>query len=100
MPAGDRTGPVGMGPMTGRRTGYCAGNNAPGYAAGRGGRGGRCGGGRGFGRGTGYGRGVVYGPAPGFVPEEEKTIIARQLEALQAQAAALEERLRTLEGGE
>ncbi len=32
MPAGDRTGPMGMGSMTGRRAGFCTGNNAPGYA--------------------------------------------------------------------
>ena len=31
MPAGDRTGPSGMGPMTGRAAGYCAGNDMPGY---------------------------------------------------------------------
>ena len=32
MPAGDRTGPMGAGPMTGRRAGYCAGYDVPGYA--------------------------------------------------------------------
>ena len=32
MPAGDRTGPLGMGPMTGRAAGYCAGYPVPGYA--------------------------------------------------------------------
>ncbi|MBC7227173.1 MAG: DUF5320 domain-containing protein [Thermoflexales bacterium] len=32
MPAGDRTGPMGMGPRTGRAAGYCAGSDAPGYA--------------------------------------------------------------------
>ena len=31
MPRGDRTGPAGMGPMTGRAAGYCAGYPAPGY---------------------------------------------------------------------
>jgi len=31
MPRGDRTGPFGAGPMTGRRFGYCAGFNVPGY---------------------------------------------------------------------
>jgi len=29
MPRGDRTGPVGMGPMTGRGLGYCAGSRVP-----------------------------------------------------------------------
>ncbi len=31
MPSGDRTGPAGMGPMTGRAAGYCAGYPVPGY---------------------------------------------------------------------
>jgi hypothetical protein len=31
MPRGDGTGPGGMGPMTGRAAGYCAGYNVPGY---------------------------------------------------------------------
>ena len=43
MPRGDGTGPMGMGPMTGRGMGYCAGVAAPGYAG--------CGFGRGRGRG-------------------------------------------------
>ena len=32
MPFGDRTGPAGLGPMTGRGAGYCAGYGMPGYA--------------------------------------------------------------------
>lgn len=56
MPGGDRTGPRGMGPMTGRGMGLCEGYDVPGYAnpmpGGRGmyGRGmyGRGGGGRGW----------------------------------------------------
>ena len=31
MPGGDRTGPRGFGPMTGRRAGYCAGYDRPGF---------------------------------------------------------------------
>jgi len=31
MPRGDGTGPVGMGPMTGRAAGFCAGYPVPGY---------------------------------------------------------------------
>ncbi len=31
MPRGDGTGPMGTGPMTGRRSGYCAGYDVPGY---------------------------------------------------------------------
>jgi len=62
MPRGDRTGPQGMGPMTGRGAGFCAGVNMPGFmnpAPGLGLRQGCCGGGRGrrnmvnaMGRGT------------------------------------------------
>ena len=32
MPRGDGTGPMGLGPMTGRGAGFCAGLAAPGYA--------------------------------------------------------------------
>jgi hypothetical protein len=31
MPRGNRTGPMGMGPMTGRGAGYCAGFSVPGF---------------------------------------------------------------------
>lgn len=52
MPFGDRTGPMGLGPMTGRAAGYCAGFGVPGFmnpwfGVGR----------RWFGRGRGGGRG-------------------------------------------
>ncbi len=52
MPGGDGTGPGGMGPMTGRATGYCTGNPVPGSVNPIAGRGfgfgqGRGGGGRG-----------------------------------------------------
>lgn len=52
MPGGDRTGPLGLGPATGRGAGYCRGLGSPGFANWSGGRRG----GAGFGRG-GYGRG-------------------------------------------
>ena len=53
MPGGDGTGPAGMGPMTGRAAGYCAGYPVPGYMnpiAGRGFWGRGRGGGGGWGR--------------------------------------------------
>ncbi len=31
MPGGDRTGPWGMGPRTGRRAGFCSGYRMPGF---------------------------------------------------------------------
>ena len=49
MPFGDRTGPLGLGPMTGRAAGYCAGYPVPGYLNPIPGRG--------FGRGAGFGGG-------------------------------------------
>ncbi len=60
MPGGDRTGPMGAGPMTGRNVGFCAGHGMPGYANPVGGRG------RGFwgwgcGRGGGWGRRFGFG---------------------------------------
>ena len=69
MPGGDRTGPAGLGPMTGRSAGYCAGYPVPGYmnpiaGRGRGGFGLGRGGGRGRGFGRGWGRGFSgYGAA-------------------------------------
>jgi len=60
MPAGDGTGPLGFGPMTGRAAGYCAGYPIPGYmnpAAGAV---------RGFGlTPAAYAPGASYGPAYG-----------------------------------
>ncbi len=59
MPGGDRTGPMGMGPATGRGAGFCRGYGMPGYANFGGGRGWRSGRGAGFGGGFGggFGRG-------------------------------------------
>jgi len=50
MPFGDGTGPRGMGPMTGRGAGYCAGFGRPGFTNSIPGRGWL-----GFGRGRRYG---------------------------------------------
>ena len=59
MPRGDRTGPVGTGPLTGRAAGFCAGYNVPG-SMNPGGENwygyGRC-----FGRGRGFGPGGGHG---------------------------------------
>lgn len=59
MPGGDRTGPLGAGPRTGRVAGFCAGFGMPGFANPMGGRGYGRGGGMGyaFEFGGGYGRG-------------------------------------------
>ena len=55
MPGGDRTGPLGAGPRTGRAAGYCAGYGMPGYANPMPGYGYGMGYGRGYGRGLGQG---------------------------------------------
>jgi len=62
MPGGNGTGPAGMGPMTGRAAGFCAGFSVPGYANPVGGRG-YFGRGRGMGRGRGFGRGFGWAGA-------------------------------------
>lgn len=56
MPRGDRTGPLGFGPRTGRAGGYCAGFPVPGYMNPQPGFKGA-----GFGRGRGWGRGLGWG---------------------------------------
>lgn len=85
MPGKDKTGPEGQGPMTGRRAGYCAGQDVPefsgrgmGYGRGAGGRGMRC-------RGMNPVYDRVYAPMPTYVPtpvEEQRHLeeCAKQLE--------------------
>jgi len=108
MPRGDRTGPNGFGPRTGRGLGYCSGYSTPGYITdngmglGRGYGGGR-GGGRGYGRGQGYGRGwnayppVNYAPnyiAPGPYDEEAYTKnLENQVKYLEDSLNAVKEQL-------
>jgi len=71
MPRGDKTGPLGAGPMTGRGAGYCAGFDQPGFANGDFipmGRAWECGGGRGGGRGRGYRNRAFWNVAPAWGP--------------------------------
>lgn len=106
MPGGDRTGPAGMGPMTGRGAGYCAGSPVPGFMnRGFGGGGFGFGGGGGFGRGRGGGQGWrnwfrvagMAGPWGGAYaqPAVPPVAQAQELDALRGQseylAGALEE---------
>ena len=95
MPRGDGTGPAGLGPMTGRRLGYCAGYNRPGFLnAGWGyGYGFGRGWGRGFGRGWGwfgYGR-YPYTGYPYQAPSQKE-----EKEMLEVDAKNLEEELKAI----
>ena len=113
MPRGDRTGPDGLGPMTGRAAGYCAGSNVPGYMNPAGGRMGanvRYGRGlawrRGHGGGRGYGRGYFppvqpapYPPAPNttITPQQEQEYLREDAKYLEQQLAQINKRLDELE---
>ena len=105
MPRGDRTGPMGMGPMTGRAAGYCAGYGVPGYAKAAPGRSAGFGGGRGGGRGwrncyfatglPGWARSGFY-PAWGVPPFREPTP-EQEVDALEAEEQALKSALNNIE---
>ena len=113
MPRGDGTGPAGMGPMTGRAAGYCAGYPTPGFMNPYGGR---MGAGFGWGRGRGLGRGmgrlgysgvvpygttpyaaVQYGTAPYAPPEQELEFMQNQAKALGDQLEQIQKRISELE---
>jgi hypothetical protein len=98
MPRGDGTGPAGMGPMTGRAAGYCAGYSVPGFANPIP----RRGMGFGWGRGMGFGfRGrrrafpfFGYGyDYPYASPYAVETTPQQEVEALQNQSKYLESTL-------
>jgi len=102
MPQGDRTGPAGEGPRTGRGTGYCSGSDKPGFA-------GRSGGSRGAGRqfpGQG-GRGFRcrffqtsfnnVGFQSGSTGEDEAACLREQSENLKKSLEDIDARLKELE---
>lgn len=118
MPAGDRTGPWGLGPRTGRRLGYCSGFQYPGFTVpGRGmGLGRRFGLGRGFGRGMGRGGGRGFRaqwfnpfwgyatpplnaypyPASPWNREQEEAMLSEQAECLEEEMRSIQQRLKDL----
>lgn len=112
MPGGNGTGPQGLGPMTGRAAGFCAGFSAPGYhnPAGSGFvRGFGCGkgGGRG-GRGRGFRNMCFATGLPGWArfggvgtagATDEKQVLASQADALRVQLDGIQKRLEQLDGG-
>lgn len=93
MPLGNRTGPEGMGPMTGRAAGFCAGYNSPGYANAAFGGGRGFGRGRGYGRGggRGYGRGVAFAPGTPYPQAYAAPSNEQELSALKDQQTYLDE---------
>jgi hypothetical protein len=119
MPRGDGTGPAGMGPMTGRAAGYCAGYPVPGYmnpAPGYGAYG------TGWGRGRGYrnwyyatglpgwaraARGypayggyvnpaISYPYAPQLTAKQEMDMLNQEAEYLREQLDAIQNQIETL----
>ena len=105
MPQGNGTGPNGQGQLTGRRMGYCAGFNAPGFMNG--------GFGRGMGRGFDRGRGFAWrARAMQAVPmqavpmqqvqptvtteKEKKQFLVQELDALKEEMKEIEKRLKEL----
>ena len=109
MPRGDGTGPAGMGPMTGRAAGYCAGYSVPGYmnpipgygtygrAGGRG-RGHRhwyhATGMPGWARASyGYPAWGGYAPPPAPYPYTQAQAPVREMDALKQEAEFLREQL-------
>ncbi len=120
MPRGDGTGPQGLGPMTGRAAGLCAGTGGPGYANPTLGRGVGAGFGRGLGfRNAGFGYGCRgyrcrffasgipargrFGPysAPlqGTDPEIEKQILKNQADSLESELESIKKRLAQFDRG-
>lgn len=91
MPRGDRTGPAGAGPMTGRGMGICAGFNQPGFATGGG-----CG--RGMGRGMGFGFRNRFFAGRGNASQAPQPISKEdQLAALKAQQSQIQQQIDSLE---
>ena len=105
MPGGDRTGPSGRGPLTGRRMGSCTGYPASnfmtfgqGYGRGRG-----MGFGRGFSRGMGFGRffgwrprgyrGFWDSPSQSFTQEDEVIYLENQAKEVEEELSNIKSRL-------
>ena len=97
MPRGDRTGPNGLGPMTGKRMGYCTGYDTPGYlnqGFGRSQGMRRCFG-QGFGRG--FGRRANWDYETPFSPVQYKEPTKEEfLKELEAEKADIEKTIKEL----
>lgn len=88
MPAGDRTGPQGLGPRSGGRKGWCLGGGGPGYGA-------KCGKRGGFGRFWGN----LCHPFRGVLGDhafDEATVLKEKIADTEGTLAVMKERLQTL----
>jgi hypothetical protein len=108
MPRGNLTGPMGLGSQTGRRAGFCAGNDTPGYSN----RAEGIGSGKGLGRRINFGgsrqcggfgrrnrfftRGLASRSGLNSDPEVEKSALKSQFEFLQTKMDAIKQRLEEL----
>lgn len=109
MPGGDGTGPLGLGPRTGRGLGYCAGYPTPGYITAPGGgpfwRWGWGGFGRGWGRGYRWRRWWWAPPVyPGVIPQPAVTPVypaaidpKTRMEALKSQRQYFQSLIKDIE---
>ena len=103
MPGGDRSGPTGAGPMSGRAMGYCAGYSVPGYANAAPGMGRGMAWRSGWGRGGGFGfRRRFYQPAEmmeNLAPtrEEELSSLKTQADRLKRTLDDVQRRIDELE---
>ncbi len=111
MPRGDGTGPMGMGPKTGRAAGFCAGFGMPGYmnqvpgrgfgmGVGRGRGGAGCGGGRGW-RNMFHATGLPGWARDGVpvmpAPAEELAVLKQQAEHLGRVLGDMNKRIEDIE---
>lgn len=93
MPGGDRTGPMGMGSMTGRGMGVCSGRAGSAMYLG----GGRFAWGCGMGFGGGRrNRFWVRQPGAAMMPKDEPISAAQELAELKQQAQALQDSLKDI----
>ena len=96
MPGRDRTGPEGAGPLTGRKMGFCAGNQEPGFYR-------RAG--AGFGRGRGFRHRLRYWQDfqefqrtvnTDLSHQDEKQLLEEEIRNMKNRLTSLENRLSDL----
>lgn len=97
MPRGDGTGPMGMGPKTGRGAGFCAGYSIPGTANPLSGTGCGMGGGRRR-RNRFYATGLTRWQREAGIPAPVAISPKNELEALKKQAEFFDRNLKELHG--